>query len=126
MRDIVVTTPKTQMETAAQEARECIEAGEGCYFRTFPNRPKDLQPGSRVFYVEDGYVRGYAVVAKMITGYIRCAVTGELWYGHQALMSAASWKWIEPIPMKGFQGFRYCSLDFRVVGDWLDPRPEAP
>ncbi len=126
MRDIVVTTPKNMMETAAQEARDCIEAGGGQYFRTFRDRPRDLEVGSRIFYVEDGYVRGFAVVRWILHGTMLCRTTGKDWgVGYHVTMSAASWKWIEPIPMKGFQGFRYCDLDFRVVGDWLDPRPAA-
>jgi len=41
MRDIVVTTPKNKVVVAAEEARQCIQAGGGFYFRTFRNRPKD-------------------------------------------------------------------------------------
>lgn len=127
MRDIVVTTPKRMAEVAAREARDCIEGGGGYYFRTFANQPKDLAPGSRVFYVEDGYVRGYAVVSEIREGEMECGTTGQEWLGgHHAILPAASWKWIEPIPMKGFQGFRYCSLDIQVVGGWLDSKPEAP
>lgn len=127
MRDIVVTTPKRAMETAAQEARDCIEAGGGHYFRTFRNRPRDLEHGSRVFYVEDGYVRGFAVVDFIHEGRMTCVTTGVAWgEGCHAIMPARTWRWIEPVPMKGFQGFRYIDLDFRVVGSWDDPKPAAP
>jgi hypothetical protein len=42
-------------------------------------------------------------------------------------MDATTWKWIEPIPMNGFRGWRYCKLgweDIKVIGDWLDDKPE--
>jgi len=65
--DIIVTTPKSQMENAKKEARECIEAGGGVYFRRLASRPVQLKIGERVFYVEDGYVRGFAIVDRILS-----------------------------------------------------------
>lgn len=127
MRDIIVTTPRREMETAAEEARGCIESGGGYYFRTFHHLPKDIEVGSRVFYVEDGYVRGYALVNEINRGDMRCGTTGRVWDGNHVIMLANSWTWVRPIPMRGFQGWRYYEppADLKVVGDWLDPKPEV-
>jgi hypothetical protein len=43
-------------------------------------------------------------------------------------MAATTWMWIKPIPMRGFQGFRYVDpQEFdppaQIVGDWKAPRP---
>lgn len=123
--DIIVTTPKGQMGTAAEEARQCIEAGGGFYFRTFRSRPAGLTEGSRIFYVEDGFVRGFGVVHEVKTGGMSCGTTGRDWgEGYHAIIPAESWRWIRPIPMKGFQGWRYFHQQVEIVGGWRDKKPE--
>jgi len=128
--DIVVTTPKSEMPTAEQEARDCIAAAEKgldpCYFRTFRRKPKGLEGGSRIFYVEDGYIRGFATVREVVHADMECDTTGRDWgAGFHAIMPATSWQWIDPIPMRGFQGFRYFTPpdSLRVIAGWRDPRP---
>ena len=129
--DIIVTTPKSRMKEAAAEAEACIKAGGGRYFRrfSFDHRP-NVEPGDRVFYVEDGFVRGFAVVdaIRKITRMIRCNTTGRVYAaGFYVFMSADSWRWIKPIPMRGFQGYRYKPprLRHHVIGGWRDPKPEV-
>ena len=124
--DIVVTTPKSEIENAAREAQFCIENGSGFYFRNLGRRqPRGLEIGSKIFYVEDGWVRGFAVVSLITEEPQICEVTGKV-YGNstKAVMDAKGWNWIKPIPMKGFQGFRYFKEPYEVVGDWLSPKPE--
>ena len=64
MKDIIVTTPKSEMDNAAKEAADCIRSGGGYYFRRLPTLPKEFGLGSKVFYVENGYIRGYAIVCE--------------------------------------------------------------
>lgn len=128
--DIIVTTPKNKMSEAAQEAEDMKSQGGGYYFRVFPIKryPKNLFSGDKVFYVEDGYIRGFCEVSwrGINTSVVMCFTTGKLYpMGYLVLMKADSWKWIKPIPMKGFQGFRYAKdLDIEVVGGWKDARPD--
>lgn len=124
-KDIIVTTPKNKMAIAEEEARLCIESGGGFYFRTFRNVPRHLGIGSRIFYVEDGFVRGFGVVSEVKNGNMQCETTGHDWgEGTHAVMPANSWKWTKPVPMKGFQGWHYFEAKgVRVVGDWLDHKP---
>lgn len=141
--DIIVTTPKSQMLIAKQEAENCIADGGGEYFRRFPShRAPKINIGERVFYVEDGYIRGYAYASRVFQAprYIQCDTTGRWWGpGFYVIMPADSWRWIRPIPMRGFQGYRYVckaerpggkkmlinSTPYRIVevGGWRDPRP---
>jgi len=135
--DIVVTMPKNQMANAAREAQDCIREGGGAYFRRLapPHAHKPpVETGDRVFYVEDGYLRGFAVVRDVLCSERSCATTGTHWpSGWYVAMDAKTWKWIKPIPMIGFRGYRflhYCmylkqhlSEHIYVVGSWLDPRP---
>ena len=135
--DIIVTTPKSRMAEAAREAAACIAAGGGDYFRRFPPRkwPVHLNPGDRVYYVEDGAIRGFAVVDCICDEvYARdCDTTARRYPpGLYVMMRADSWCWIRPIPMRGFQGFRYVRNELlpdgrhylEIVGFWRDPRPE--
>lgn len=135
--DIIVTTPKGEMANAAREAEDVRRAGGGMYFRRFPlsQRPS-VSVGERVYYVEDGYVRGFAWVhAVEEQKGVSCGTTGRQWPpGFYVYMDATTWQWIEPIPMRGFQGFRYVAesgetpgylLPVKIVGGWLDPRPDV-
>ena len=125
IQDIIVTTPKNKTEIAEEEARQCIEAGSGFYFRTFRNTPRHLGIGSRIFYIEDGYVRGFGMVSEIKNGDMQCGTTGYDWGdGTHAIIQSDSWKWIKPIPMRGFQGWRYFKAkSIKIVGNWLDPKP---
>jgi len=129
-RDVVVTTPQKSIDIAAEEARRCIAAGKGYYFRNFFFKPRFLDVGSRIYYVEHPYVRGFAEVSLITTGNMRCETTGTDWGdGYHAIMPAKSWHWIEPIEMRGFQGWRY--FDYPrdkviITGDWLMPKPIMP
>ena len=135
-KDIVVTTPKNQVAKAVYEAKSCIDSGGGKYYRHFPSRPKHIAIGSKVFYVEDGFVRGFAMVVEIFcgkafadpnTGMIVSIEESPLKQdGYTVVTDAASWKWIKPIPMQGFQNYRYFdSSQVSVIGTWRDPKPKV-
>ncbi|MDD4891972.1 MAG: hypothetical protein PHU85_18790, partial [Phycisphaerae bacterium] len=107
--DIIVTTPKKEIDNAAKEAADCISKGGGHYFRRFSQWPRELHIGDWVWYVEDGYLRGRAKVTNITTaeGMI-CQSTRRKWPpGAYVVMDATSWRWVKPIPLRGFLGFRY-------------------
>ena len=124
--DIIVTTPKSQMANAKKEAEDCIKSGGGIYFRRLSSRPSKLEIGDRVFYVEDGYIRGFATVSeiKKFAG-AECQTTRRSYpEGWFVMMDATTWQWIKPLKMKGFQDWRYCNFpNIEIVGGWLDPKP---
>ena len=139
---IIVTTPKDQMESAAQEAKDAIENKVDWYFRKLATYPKELNSGDRVFYVENGFITGFGIVSGIANqkGLV-CKTTDESWRdGIFVWMRCDSWQWIKPIPMKGFQGYRYrigigeinlskvknpCRFDFKIVGGWKDQKPKS-
>lgn len=125
--DIIVTTPKSEMETAKQEAKQVQKEGGGLYFRRFQRLPAQLNVGDKIFYTENGYVRGFATVSHIERQHGRgCDTTGRTYpEGYYVFMDASTWKWISPIPYKGFQGFRYFNQDFKVIGDWEDKMPSV-
>ena len=134
-----MTTSLRRREEAAAEARKCIRDGGGIYFRRFQHRPR-VKPGDRVYYVEAGYVRGFCDVlaVELYSHVVSRRTTGRLFEcGWYLMMDAATWKWIRPIPMKGFRAYRYAKGRLarhernrgpgmhvvRIVGGWRDLMP---
>jgi hypothetical protein len=138
MPDILVTTPRPRAKEAAEEAERAkalAAAGQntGTYFRNFPGpSAPPLGEGDRLYYVLDGFVRGFLVVswAEDSSG-VEDTEGNVHRAGFYAFSKPESWQWIEPIPFGGFQGWRYadrCGLgreDVVIVGGWLDDMPEA-
>lgn len=128
--DIVVTTPKSEMANADKEAENCIKDGGGYYFRVFNTIPCKIKPGEKVWYVEDGYVRGYAIVDRIEPALkVRtCSTTGKPYraFGYTVFMRADSWIWTSLHKMKGFQGYRRAIglENLKPVGGWKDPKPQ--
>lgn len=129
--NIIVTTPRQLMAEAAQEAEDCKRWGGGRYFRCLgpSGAGCNVGPGDKMFYVEDGFIRGYAVVDQVFFAKeMRCDTSdrrfGPGWY---VFADATTWKWIVPIQFRGFQGWRYFPEHLKplvkVVGGWLDPKP---
>lgn len=125
MPDIIVTTPKSRMAEAAREAEEAKAAGGGYYYRDFKTgKVPDVRASDRVYYVEDGYVRGYCLVDRVIIS----SSNGKR--AARVYMDVKTWAWVDPIPMRGFQGFRYAQKAgvrrdaIREVGNWRIPRPK--
>lgn len=137
MTDLIVTTPKRDIALAAREAAGIIAAGGGSYFRLLSRRVVKVNAGNgdRMFYVEDGFIRGFANIIKIrfsrdgrgVSGVGEvCSTTGVNWgIGTFAIMDAATWQWVLPVPCRGFQGWRYFYrfAEMVVVGDWRSPRP---
>ena len=127
-QDFIVTTPKSEIANAKLEAEEAKRHPGTRYFRRFGRMPRGLVKGSRIFYVEDSYIRGFAVVDEVQTGAKLCTTTNREWRdGVYAMMPVETWMWIRPFPMQGFRNWQYFEppADLQIVGGWLDPMPEV-
>jgi hypothetical protein len=107
--DILVTTPKSEIENSRAEG-EAVECGGGYWFRTFRFRPK-VVPGDRIFFVEDGRIKGYGTIFEVsrLSGAAECDFTGRQWgKGGGYIVKYRDWNWLkEPVKFSGFQGIRY-------------------
>jgi hypothetical protein len=129
--DILVTTPKKEMENAAKEAAEVVEAGAGTYFRYLGMyKPNNTKEGDRIYYTENGFITGFCIINEFKRRFNqRCGTTGRNWpNGWYVYMDATTWQWIKPIPYKGFQGWRYFNNELygpklEIVGDYKIPKP---
>lgn len=103
--DILVTTPKTAHELAAQEAEFVAKHPDAYWFRTIKGKP-NIRVGERVYYVDNGQITGYGVIFDIEHGEMECEATGKVYEGTHLKQR----KWFplkKPVPFSGFQGFRY-------------------
>lgn len=134
MPDIIVTTPDSAMTEAVENTKATYTLGPTpLYFWRFPfwDAPT-VTPGNRVYFVENGHVRGFAEVESVasVDSPMRCAKSGiTLQHGKYVYMRANTWRWILPIKRSEFTGFMYARKNgltphtIEVVGGWLDPKP---
>jgi len=109
--DIIVTTPKSESETAREEAEAVANDPEAYWFRTLRGHP-NVQVNDRVYYVDNGVITGYGIVFEIETGDQWDDMHERNWRGTH--LKQRVWVPLKvPIPYRGFQGFRYVD---RVVG----------
>lgn len=68
--------------------------------------PKRVDVGSRCYVCHDGAIRGWMEISGFEEKEFECTTTGEYWKG-KFVKRSGPFHYIEPIPYKGFQGFRY-------------------
>lgn len=105
--DIVVAVPKNEYGNFAREIEDMKQDPELQKVWTLSRIPKELKPGSRMYFVYDGRV-AYSVRVTNIEGdsAIRCETTGRTWSGGCQVFGNELRAEDGP-EMRGFQGFRY-------------------
>ena len=122
MKDLVITMPEAVV-------RSVLAAPEDVFFfhRTGRGRPRWHEVHDRVFFVWSGFVRGYGRTHSIKRLGTTVSLDGKRFKpGWYLKIYPDSWRWIEPIPMVGFQGFRYSRFeeqDISVLGTWRDEQP---
>lgn len=120
--DILVTTPKSEIQTAKEEAQAVAQDPEAFWFRTLRGRP-NVQVGDRVYYVENGLIRGYGIVFNIETGDMWDDAHECAWNGTH--LKQRKWVWLlKAVQYKGFQGFRYVRDDLKKL--LLEAEQEFP
>jgi len=104
-RDIMVTLPKSNSWDEYSKELDVVKDGSEVMnykVRTFPK----TGVGSKCYIVHDGFVKGWMEIVGMSEEDFTCSTTGRVWEG-KFIQRSGPFHYIEPIPMKGFQGFRY-------------------
>lgn len=108
--DIIVTIPKSEAANTVTEDA-FVAANEGAVqFWSIGRKPKRLNTGDRVYFVEHGFITCYHIFKGFIQDPV-CQVTGRVWSGLNLLLQCPAINLPIKIPCKGFQGFRYIKLD---------------
>lgn len=118
-RDIVITWPQTRtLESYLDACARAKDAGEVINYRV--RNPPEVDFGAwadrrgRVYVVHGGFVRGYndwLYTTYRETGEVLDPVTGGFWPPGVYLVRDPAWHPIEPVPMRGFRGWRYFDTD---------------
>lgn len=109
MRDLIITWPKTRSLDSYLEACEAARVhAEVLNFRIH-NPPTEWHEGMRVYVVHARAVRGWHQLLDVCRrGYREVRDPGGGWWPPGTyLVRHAEWHPIEPIPMRGFQGWHY-------------------
>jgi hypothetical protein len=103
-RDIIITIPKSIKWSDYQKELQAAEAGEIMNFKV-NNFPK-TKVGKKCYVLHDGSIKGYMVISGLSEKDFTCTTTGKEWAG-KFIERTGKFIPITPVPMKGFQGFRY-------------------
>ena len=107
-RDIVITIPKSVKWDDYKKELYAAMNGETLNFKV--NAFPKTAAGKRCYICYCGEVIGYHVISGMSEKEFTCTTTGNEWKG-KFIERTGHFHMIEPVPMKGFQGFRYYTDD---------------
>ena len=105
MSDIVITLPKTIKWSEYERELEAAKNGRILNFK-LPFHPKKCNTGDRCYICHNGCVLGYHIITGIEEKTFTCLITKKKWSGI-FVQRTGQFNKIEPIKMKGFQGFRY-------------------
>lgn len=104
--DIIITLPKHIAWNDYQKELDAVKDGRSSLNFKVSNFPKKLNLMDKCYLCYNNFIVGYMFVTGRVLNDFTCSVTGKKWKGKFIQRSGEFFK-IEPIPMKGFQGFRY-------------------
>lgn len=105
-KDIVITIPAKIKWEDYQKELDAVKDGSMVLNFKVPFFPKETGVGSKCYLIHQGHIRGWMKIVGMSEEEFTCEVTGKKWRGRFIQRSGPFHK-ITPIPMKGFQGFKY-------------------
>lgn len=105
--NIVVTVPRHIEWQKYEEELAAVASGDIMNYRVAAK--PNVQKGDKCYIVYRGLIRGYMIVHDVIyrSEVFKCTTTGEVWRPGWYIQRTGLFHRIEPVEMKGFQGFRY-------------------
>ena len=108
MANICITIPKTIKWQDYEKELAAVKDGSCEMNYRIPTLPKDVHPGDRCYICHDGFVKGWMEISSI--GHRKaftCSTTGQAWpEGNYVSRSGEFHELQNPIPMKGFMGYR--------------------
>ena len=110
-QDIVITLPSTiDWKDYEKELNE-VEDGTSVLNFKVPNLPTKTSIGCRCYICYKGNIVGWMKIVGLVKNDFDCTTTGKHWDGNFIQRSGKFNYLKSPIPMKGFQGFRYLTSE---------------
>ena len=107
--DILVTIPKSRLNYVAEEEQrvaEGLKKGEKWnFFWSIGRLPKKAHELERCYFLWNGAIRAYHNIVDLDED-MYCEHTDQFYPGVCLVLDPVIHE-VDPIPMKGFQGFRY-------------------
>lgn len=103
--DIIITIPKSIQWKDYEKELKAVENYKQVMNFKVNNFPK-VKPGNKCYLLYNGAIIGWMEIVGLSEKDFNCTTTGKNWKGKFIERSGPLHK-ITPIPMKGFQGFRY-------------------
>jgi len=105
-RDIIITLPAKIEWNEYQKELDMVKDGTNVLNFKVSYFPKETGIGSKCYLIHRGVIKGWMLIVGFEEKDFVCEVTGNKWSGKFIQRSGMFYP-ISPIPMKGFQGFRY-------------------
>ena len=102
--DIVITIPKSIKWSEYEKELSAAADGDTLNFKV--NFLPKTSVGNKCYVCYNNQVIGYHVISGLSKKTFKCTTTGNDWSGN-FIERTGIFHRIEPIPMRGFQGFRY-------------------
>lgn len=104
-RDVIITLPKNiNWEDYEKELEAVKDGAEVMNFKV--NALPKTAKGNKCYLVHRGVVKGWMEIVGMGYKDFICSTNGIHWKGN-FIERSGPFNYIDPIPMQGFQGFRY-------------------
>ena len=104
-KDIIITLPKSISWDDYQKELDLVKDRKNIMNFKVNNFPK-TQKGCKCYLVHNGVLKGWMEITGMSEKDFVCSTTGKNWKG-KFIERSGPFHYIDPVPMKGFQGFRY-------------------
>lgn len=107
---VCITVPKTiKWEDYMAEINDALVNNYELNFKV-PTCPQKVKAGDRCYVCYDGYIRGWMTITSIIkrTAGFNCLTTGKQWEPGYYIIRKGEFHYLDnPVPMKGFMGYRY-------------------
>lgn len=111
--NIIITIPKSIKWEDYQKELKAVEDESQEMNYKISTCPKDVHVGDRCYLVYDGYIRGWMKISNIgKKDEFVCTTTGSYWKeGYYVSRTGKFHPLKNPIPMKGFMGYRKTDLN---------------
>ncbi len=111
---LLITLPSSiKWEDYEKELKAVEDESQVMNFKV-PFLPKNTDNIKRVYLVYQGNIIGWQKFVGTSDKPFKCTTTDKNWEG-KFIQRTGTFHKIEPIPCKGFQGFRYYDYDERII-----------
>jgi hypothetical protein len=105
--DIVITVPSIINWNDYNKELKAVEDESNVLNFKVKNLPIKTSIGNKCYVCWRGNIVGWMKISGLVNNNFICSTTGKHWTGN-FIQRTGSFNYLEiPIPMKGFQGFRY-------------------